>query len=137
MSDAPTQPLPRLNGPGGVLAAQLARFGQLAGRDLSARASAAPRAGRARDLPRRGEERACPPLTPAEKQEMTALRAAITSARRPGDPGGGTAEGQPGHGRPPQLPRLRRRPAPVPVSSAGRHHRSVGAGPGHPPVRRA
>jgi hypothetical protein len=103
--DAPTQPLPLISGRG-VLAAQLARFGELAGRDLSGRAAL--RAGRA-----------CRPLTPAEHQEMAALHSAITGA---------AAEGRPEPASPPRPPRLRRRPSPGPDRSAGRHHRPAGAG---------
>jgi hypothetical protein len=96
------------------LAAQVARFGELAGRALTARASAA--------------QRACPPLTPAEQQEMIALRAAITGADLAAASGGAAAEGQSGHASPPRPPRLRHRPSPGPAGSAGRHHRPVGTG---------
>jgi hypothetical protein len=100
-TDAATQPLVMLGGSGGVLAAQLARFGELAGRDLSA--------GR--------------PLTGAERQEMTTLRAAISgTAAQPYEPP-----------RPPRPPRLRRRPSAGVGQSAGRHHRTGEASPGHAP----
>jgi hypothetical protein len=103
--DAPTQPIPLISGTG-VLAAQLARFGELAGRDLSGRAVLR-------------ADRACVPLTPAEHQEMAALHAAITGA---------TAGERAEPASPPRPPRLRRRLAPSPSRSAGRHHRPAGAG---------
>jgi hypothetical protein len=123
VADAPTQPLPLVSGPGGVLAAQLARFGELVGRDLSARASGVLRVRRAYN-----------PLTAAEHQEMTALHAAIAGACPPADPVDAPAKGQSGPDSPPPLPRLRRRPSLGPVRSAGRHHRSAGVGPGHVPA---
>jgi hypothetical protein len=137
LTDGPTQPLPLVSGPRGVLAAQLARFGELAGRDLSARASAALRAGRAHDPRRRDEERACPPLTADEHQEMAALHAAITGAQAPADAGSAAAEGQSGPDNPPRPPRLRRRSPPGPARSAGRHHRPAGLGAGYAAVHPA
>jgi hypothetical protein len=101
--DAPTQPIPLISGIG-VLAAQLARFGELAGRDLSGRAALR-------------ADRACVPLTPAEHQEMAALHAAIT---------GVTAGERSEPVSPPRPLRLRRRPSPGPDRSAGRHHRPAG-----------
>jgi hypothetical protein len=102
--DAPTQPLPLISG-SGELAAQLARFGELAGRDLSGRAALR-------------ADRACVPLTPAEYQEMAALHATITGA---------AAAERPEPTGPPRPPRLRRRLGPSPDRSAGRHHRTAGA----------
>jgi hypothetical protein len=134
VADAPTQPLPVVSGPGGMLAAQLARFGELVGRDLSARASGALRVRRAYDPARRDEERACSPLTPAEHQEMTALYDAIAGACPSADPGGAAAEGHSRPDGPPRPPRLRRRASAGSALSAGRHHRPAGTGPGHTPA---
>lgn len=127
ITDASTQPLPQLGGPAGVLAVQLARFGELAGRDLCARAAAALRVSRAQDPRRRGEEWADAPLTPAEHQEMTSLHAAINGACLPADPGSAAARGQ---AEPVSLRplRLRRRPVQDSVRSAGRHHRPAVTG---------
>ena len=103
------------------LAGQIARFGDLAGRDLAARASAAPRA-REGDDPRghrdAGEDR---PLSAAEQLEMRTLWAAVTRDQQPAgssEPGGL-----------PRPARLRRIPPPAARRAVGRHHRTAGADP--------
>jgi hypothetical protein len=116
-----------------LLAFQIARFGELAGRDLSARAFAALRARGAGDPRRPGQARSCPPLTAGEQREMRALRAAITSGPGPAAAAGAAGAGHPGPGRLVPPGRLRRRPSPDPGRAAGRHHRVTGTGPGAAP----
>lgn len=72
-----TEPLPAVGGPGLELPAQIARFGDLAGRDLAGR-----------DLAARGGALDCEPLNASERLEMLALRAAITGGSRTADPPG-------------------------------------------------
>ena len=69
-------------GPGRGLPGLLARFGELAGRDLSARACTALRARGGYDPLRHGDAGSCRPLTAAEQLELLALRAAITGDDR-------------------------------------------------------
>jgi hypothetical protein len=69
-------------GPGRGLPGLIARFGELAGRDLSARAFAALRARGGYDPLRHGDAGSCRPLTAAEQLELLALRAAITDDDR-------------------------------------------------------
>jgi hypothetical protein len=78
MTGDATEPLPALGDHGRTLPAQIARFGELAGRDLSARAVAALRARDAYDPQRHGDARDYQPLTTGEQLEMAALREAIT-----------------------------------------------------------
>lgn len=61
------------------LSQQVARYGELAGRDLSARASARRRARDAHG-PQHGDARKPQPLTAAELVELQALAAAITQS---------------------------------------------------------
>ncbi|MGH3121756.1 MAG: hypothetical protein ACRDND_12130, partial [Streptosporangiaceae bacterium] len=64
------------------MAGQVARFGELAGRDLAARAAPTLPAGEASAPQAR-------PLTAGEHREMLALRAAITGSRQPAVPAAG------------------------------------------------
>ena len=109
----------------GELAGQIARFGDLAGRDLAVRAFAALRARAGHDPRRHGAAREDRPLTPAEQQEMCALRAAITGDHQPADP----AAGRTGPGGFPRPPRLWRLPSPGSRRAAGRHHRAADPDP--------
>jgi hypothetical protein len=107
-----TRSLAAAAGFGRGLAGQIARFGELAGRDLSARAVAAPRAGGAYQ-----------PLTAGEKLEMLALRAAVTGNPRLAAPAGAADARSSWQGL--QRPvRLRRPSPPAPRQAAGRHHRA-------------
>ena len=112
-----TEPLAAAGDPGCILPRQIARFGELAGRDLSARAFADHQ-----------------PLTRGEQLEMLALRKAIAcdhqrAAAGPADPGRPVPERlvRPVPLRRPSLPGPRRAPA--------RHRRgapeSAQAGPEH------
>jgi hypothetical protein len=118
-----TEPLAAVGDPGRVLPSQIARFGELVGRELSARASAALQARGARSpQPRNPGDQ---PLTAAEQREMAALRASITYDLAAAD-AASTQRSEP----PASLPRpvrLRRRLVANPRGLAGRHHR--GAGP--------
>ena len=87
-----TEPLAAVGDPGRILPRQIARFGELAGRDLSARAFAALRALGARDRQRHGDGGDYQPLTREEQLEMLALRKAISCDHQrpavwPADPG--------------------------------------------------
>ncbi len=103
---------------GGLVAGQIARFGELAGRDLAARAITALRAGEASAPQAR-------PLTAGEHQEMLALRATITGGRQRVVPAATAGTGPSGPLPHPRLPLLRHPPAPGPRPLAGRHHRTV------------
>ena len=84
MAGEATGPLAAAGDPGRVLPGQIARFGELASRDLSARAFAALRARGAYDPQRHGDAGNYQPLTAGEQLEMRALQAAITRDPRPG-----------------------------------------------------
>jgi hypothetical protein len=129
-----TEPLAAVGETGRVLPVQIARFGNLAGRELSARALVARHQHDGRDLRDHGDYR---PLSQAEQLELRALRAALASGYPPapaaGPPGGG---GLPGGlaGSPQsllQLARLRRpSPPPGPRRAAARHRRPAVTDPG-------
>jgi hypothetical protein len=115
-----------------VLPGQIARFGDLFGRDLSARAVAALRHRGACDPRRQGGARDCDPLTADERLELIALRAAITDDSRmavPADTADLSRSGPPDVLRRPA--RLwRPSPPPGPRRAAARHRRDVAGGPG-------
>jgi hypothetical protein len=127
-SDA-TEPLAVVGDPGHVLPGQIARFGELAGRDLMARAFAALRERGAHDPRRHGDARTCRPLTSGEQLEMLTLRAAIAGDHRPAavadpaDTGGSAPAG------PQRSARLRHPPPPAPRRADGRHRRVADMGP--------
>src|SRR5262249_5126142 len=84
-----TEPLAAVGETGRVLPVQIARFGHLAGRDLSARALAVRHQRDGRDPRDHGDYQ---PLSQAERLEMRALRAALMSGYQPAppaDPAGG------------------------------------------------
>jgi len=83
-----TEPLAAVGEAGRMLPVQIARFGNLAGRDLSARAFAARRERDGSDPGDRGDAGHCQPLSQAEQLEMRALRTALTSGYRPAVPVG-------------------------------------------------
>lgn len=120
-----TEPLPAIGDPGRVLPSQIARFGELIGRELSARAFEALQARGARyPQPRNPGDQ---PLTEAEQREMAALRASITYDRPPA--AAADAAGTAPSGPPQSIPRpvsLRRRLSAAPRGLAGRHHRAAG-----------
>ncbi len=66
MAGEATEPLAAVGDPGRVLPGQIARFGELASRDLSARAFAALRARGASDPQRHGDAGNYRPLTAGE-----------------------------------------------------------------------
>ena len=78
-----TEPLSAIGHPRLELPGQIARFGSLAGRELSARAFAARQASGAVDPQHNGGAQDCEPLSAAERLEMRALAAAITGIDRP------------------------------------------------------
>lgn len=93
-----------LGDPARGLPGQIARFGYLVSRDLSARAFAALRARGAYDPQRHGDARNYQPLSTGEQLEMRALRAAITRDHRPAAAAGALPQssetaGQTGGGR--------------------------------------
>jgi hypothetical protein len=110
------------------LPGQIARFGELASRDLSARAFAALRARGAYDPQRHGDAGTCQPLTAGEQLEMRALRAAITREHRPAAAAGAEAA----RSGPERLQRpvpLRRLSPPGPPGAPARHRRAADTGP--------
>ena len=118
LAGEPTEPLAAVGDPGRILPRQIARFGELAGRDLSARASAALRAPGARDRQRHGDAGDYQPLTREEQLEMLAVQRAITCDHQragadPADPGRPVPERlvRPVPLRRPSLPGPRRAPA--------------------------
>lgn len=135
-----TEPLAAVGETSRVLPVQLARFGILAGRELSARALAARHQRDGRDPRDHGDYR---PLSQAEQLELHALRAALASGYQPaaaaGPAGGGGLFAGPGS---PQsllrLARLRRpSPPPGPRRAAARHRRPAVTDPGLGPTSRA
>ena len=125
-----TEPLAAADDPGGVLPGQIARFGELAGRDLSARAFAMLRARGAYDPQRHGDAGDYQPLTDGEQREMLALRAAIMSGYRPAAGAVAADTGRSGSERLRKPVRLRRPSSPGPHRVAGRHHRAADTDPG-------
>jgi hypothetical protein len=121
-----TEPLAAVGDPGRELPGQIARFGKLAGRDVSARAIAALRARGAYDPQRHGDARDYRPLSAGEQLEMLALRAALTHDYRPGAPAGMADAGR---SRPPERllrpVRLRRPSSPPGLRRAAARHRRV------------
>ena len=117
-----TEPLAAVGHTGSVLPAQIARFGELAGRDLSARAVAARPERDVLDPGDHGGARDCQPLSQAEQLEMRALRTSLTSGYQPAIPAGAGGSGAP-HSLL-RLARLRRpSPPPGPRRPAARHRR--------------
>ena len=120
-----TEPLPAIGDQDCVLPSQIARFGELIGRELSARAFEALQARGARyPQPRNPGDQ---PLTEAEQREMAALRASITYDLPP--VAVADAAGTPS-GPPQSIPRplsLRRRLSAAPRGLVGRHHRAAGS----------
>ena len=129
MTGDATEPLAAVGDPGRALPGQIARFGELAGRDLMARAFAALRERGAYDPRRHGDARTCRPLTSGEQLEMLTLRAAITGDHGPAAVAGLADTGGSGPTGPPRPARLRRPPLPAPSRADGRHRRVAGPGP--------
>jgi hypothetical protein len=125
-----TEPLAAVGEIGHVLPVQIARFGDLAGRDLSARAFAAQRERDGDDPRHHGDDRDFQPLSRAEQLEMRALRVALVSGYQPAVPAGGPG----GPGSPQSLLRLARlrrpSPPPGPRRAAARHRRPAVTDPG-------
>ena len=125
MAGEATEPL---GDPARGLPGQIARFGELASRDLSARAFAALRARGAYDPQRHGGAGNYQPLTAGEQLEMRALRAAITRDHRPAAAAGAEAA----RSGPERLQRpvpLRRLSPPGPPGAPARHRRVADTGP--------
>jgi len=112
-----------------VLPGQIARFGELAGRDLSARAFAALRTRGACDPQRYTAVRNYQPLTTGEQREMLALRAAITHDYRPAAPAAAADTGRSGPEGLRRPARLWRPPSPDPGRAAARHRRVADTDP--------
>ncbi len=128
MTEASTEPLAAVGDPARALPGQIARFGELAGRDLAACAFTALRARGAYDPRRHGDLGNYPPLTTGEQLEMLALRSAITHDFQPAVPAGAADTGRP---RPEVLlrpTRLRRPSPPGPRRAAARHRRAADTG---------
>jgi hypothetical protein len=125
----PAEPLAAISDPGRALPGQIARFGQLAGRDLSARAMVTLRQRGAYDPQRHRDAGDYQPLTTAEQAEMLALRTAIGHGHRPAAPRSATDAGQSNQDGFQRLASLRRRPAPGPRRAPGRHHRVTDSEP--------
>lgn len=110
-----------------VLPVQIARFGDLAGRDLSARALAAWQQRYGDDPRERGDTGDCQPLSQAEQRELRALRAALMLGYQPAVPFGGPGSRQ----NLLRLARLRRpSPLPGPRRAPARHRRAGVNDPG-------
>lgn len=126
VAEAATEPLSAIGNPVLELPGQIARFGDLIGRELSARALAAWRASEARDPQRHVGVQDCEPLSEGEQLEMLALRAAITGDNRMAAPAGTADETQPGSPQILHRPARLWRPAPPPGSQrAPARHRRV------------
>jgi hypothetical protein len=129
MAGEATEPLAAIGDPARVLPGQIARFGELASHDLSARAFAALQARGAYDPQRHGDAGNYQPLTTGEQLEMLALRAAITRDHRPAAPAG---PADPARSRPERLQRpapLRHLPPPGPRRAPARHRRVTDTDP--------
>jgi hypothetical protein len=123
MAEGPAGPLAAAGDPGGALPGQIARFGDLAGRDLSARAFAALLARGAYDPQRHGDAQDYTPLSAGEELQMLALRAAITHGYQPASP---AETAQAGRSGPPEVlrhPARLRRPPSLPGPRRARHRR--------------
>ena len=112
-----------------MLPGQIVRFGELAGRHLSALASAMLRAREAGDPQRHGDAQDFQPLTREEQLEMITLRAAISGEDNPAIPASPADTTRPGPECPPKPAQLRRQSLPDPCRPAGRHHRVAGTSP--------
>jgi hypothetical protein len=131
MTEDATGPLAAAGAAVRILCGQIARFGDLAGRDLSARAFAALRVHGAYDPQRHGDAAKCQPLTTGEHLEMLALRAAITGDHQAAAPAGPADSGRSGPPAGLRRPARLRRPSPPPdLRRAARHRRVADAGPG-------
>ena len=128
MTEATTEPLAAV-GDSRALPGQIARFGELAARDLSARAFAALRARGAYDPRRHGNAENYPPLTTGEQLEMLALRAAITRDHRPAAPAGPADPARSGPERLQRPAPLRHLPPPGPRRAPARHRRVTDTDP--------
>jgi hypothetical protein len=126
MAGEATEPL---GDPARGLPGQIARFGELASRDLSARAFAALRARGAYDPQRHGGAGNYQPLTAGEQLEMRALRAAITRDHRPAAPAGPADSARSGPERLQRPVPLRRLSPPGPPGAPARHRRVADPGP--------
>jgi hypothetical protein len=129
MAGEATEPLPAAGDPVRALPGQIARFGELAGRDLAARAVAAASARGACDPQRHGAARTYQPLTAGEQREMLALRAALTRDHPSAAPAGTAGTARPGPDSILRVARLRRPPSPGPARATARHRRAAGADP--------
>ena len=126
VTDDVTEPLAAVGAAGRVLPRQIARFGDLLGRELSARAFAARRERDDYDPLEYGDGQESWPLSPGEQLEMDALRAALTSGPppAPAEPAEAGGSGpRPGLPRPARL--RRPSPAPGPRRAAARHRRTA------------
>ena len=119
------EPPAAVGDPGRILPGQIARFGELAGRDLSARAFAAMRARGAHDQQRHGDAGDYQPLTSGEQLEMLALRAAITCDYHPAVPAGPAEPVQSGPERLVRPVPLRRPSLPGSRRAPARHRRAA------------
>jgi hypothetical protein len=131
-SEDVTEPLAAVGDCDRALPVQIARFGELVGRDLSARAFAMLRERGAYDPQRHDEARSYRPLTTEEQREVLSLRAALTFDHRPA---GSAASADTGNSRPegPVRPiRLRRPPSPS-LHRAARHRRAPDTDPSREP----
>ena len=128
MAGEATEPLAAVGDAGRVLPGQIARFGELASRDLSARAFAALRARGAYDPQRHGGAGNYQPLTTGEQLEMRALRAAITGEHRPAAPAGPADSARSGPERLQRPAPLRRLAPPGPPGAPARHRRVADTG---------
>lgn len=120
-----SEPLPPVGTADRTLAGQIARFGDLAGRDLSARAFAALRARGAYDPRRHGDTGDHQPLSQGEQLEMLALRTALASGYRPAPP---AESGGPDPAQAVPRPVRLRRPSllpPGPRRAPARHRRTA------------
>lgn len=97
-----------------MLPGQIARFGELAGRHLSARAFAMLRARAAGDPQRHGDAQDFQPLTSEEQLEMVTLRAAISGEGNPAIPASPADTTRPEPECPPKPAQLPEGPADLP-----------------------
>ena len=129
MAGEATEPLPAVGDPARALPGQIARFGELAGRDLAARTFAAASARGACDPQRHGAARNYQPLTAGEQREMLALRAALTRDHPSATPVGTAGAARPGPENILRVARLRRPSSPGPPPATARHRRIADADP--------
>ena len=128
MAGEATEPLAAAGDPGRVLPGQIARFGELVSRDLSARAFAALQARGAYDPQRHGDAGNYQPLTAGEQLEMLALRAAITRDYRLAAPAAPADTARSGPERLQRPAPLRRPSPPGPRRAPARHRRFADTG---------